>query len=277
MMGVRLIAARLATVLALLAGLLALVAAPASAADDTVVIKLPSTFRAGGSAGSVVVAVTKRTHGCVSVRTALGIRLPDLSPDQVIVQVLHDGRWRQLDVSDGRDGLLMTDRTAADRDSLCQRKSLTARYRLTFLEDAPSGLANLVAEAYTADGDLIDRATGARRVVGGRSPSATRAAETPTPSPTDQAGQAAQSPQVVPAASGKPGGGTGLFSMGTAVLLVGLAMVGVGIALLGFLVWRARADRAEAAWAPRFGPQPPPPPPAGGDGDSTTILPRVPY
>jgi hypothetical protein len=272
-------ATRLAAVLTLVAGLVAIGAVPAAAADDSVGIRLPSRFTAGGSAGSVSVSVTKRTEGCVLVRTALAIRLEQLPADQVKVEVSRDGDWRSLRVSSAGDGLVVTEHTAPNQPVLCRKKSLSVRYRVTFLKGAPGGEATLVAEAYTGGGGLIDRAAGTRDVVNRSGVVPTSRTESPTPPPTTEPADLPGQQSPAAAAAGQPGQGDGggLFGVGAVVMLLGVVMVGVGIALLVALLRRARADRDEPA-APAYPGGGPLPPSAGGDGDHPTlILPRVPY
>lgn len=291
-MPVRRGAARLAALLTLVTGLvvtgLLATGAPAAAADDTVVLRLPSRFTAGGSAGSVSVSVAKRTDGCVSVRTTLAIRLRQLPVDQVRVEVSRDGRWRAVGVSDAGGGLVVTERVAPDRDRLCRKRSVSVRYRVTFLAGAPGGAATLTAEAYTGAGALIDRAAGTRTVVNrtGVVVPTPLVSEVPTPTPesVDPVGQLAP-PVAAPPQQGQDGGFSGL---GALVMALGLVMVGVGIALLVLLVRRSRADRDQLPVPPyvlpkraarhrgRGGPSPASPP--GDDGDPPTLLiPRVPY
>lgn len=80
-------AARWAMVGALLGGLIAVPASPASARDDRVGLRSAKSFTAGGPPGTVAVEVRKRTDGCVQLRTAVGLRLEGLRADQVRVQV----------------------------------------------------------------------------------------------------------------------------------------------------------------------------------------------
>ncbi|MDG4763922.1 hypothetical protein O7632_07335 [Solwaraspora sp. WMMD406] len=160
---------RLTMVLLLTAGVAVAAASPAYAQDEQVRVQLglPGKFTAGEKAGGVTVKVTKRTEGCVSLRTALAIRLPGATPDLVAVQARIDDDWVNVPVTDNGGGLLVTDRTAPEDDELCKGKSRTTRYRMAFLAGAPAGTANIVAEAYTAGGELLGRAAGAKKV-GGR-------------------------------------------------------------------------------------------------------------
>ncbi|MFB6396646.1 hypothetical protein [Polymorphospora lycopeni] len=286
-MTVRRGAIRLATVLALVGGLVAVGASPAMADEDRVSVKLPGSFKVGSPSG-VTVTVAKRTEGCVTVRTALAFNLPQLSPDQVEVQVADDGEWRRVITSDGGGGLIVTERTAPEKSRLCERKSVSMRYRVQFLAGAPSGTVNVVAEAYGNPGGVLDRAAGTRRVTGGVSPTPARPSKSPTPSPSasPSPSESAVEPseETVPVAEGSPaaaappsGGGGGFFGVGTMVMTAGVGMVVAGVVLLIFLLRRGRGgDGPGPGGGYGFG-SPPPGPRGGGDGDATAILPRVPY
>lgn len=291
-------AVRLAAILTLVVGVVVGAAAPAAADDDRVSLRLPSSFTAGGSAGTVNVTVTKRTDGCVSVRTVLAVRLPGLPADQVAIQVAMDGQWRRVPVSEDGDGLVVTDQTAPDRSRLCKKRSVTVRYRVAFLAGSPGGEATLVGAAYTAGGDLIERAVGTRMVKGGAVPPPSPSAS-PSPQVTDE-------PVQTPAAAGSPTAQAasdegGFFGIGTLAMLLGVVMVGVGIALLVMLLRRSREEGDAAPGRYRGGghrrggyqggdypgypagyprgipPAYPPARPVGGaGGDATQILPQVP-
>lgn len=273
--------ARVAAVLTLAAGLVAVGATPAAAADDRVSLRLPTSFTAGGSPGSVSMYVSKRTSGCVGLRTALVLRLAGLPADQVEVTVSSDGEWRTLGVTNAGDGLVVTERTAPDREVLCRRHSTSVRYRVAFLDGAPGGRVTIVAEAYSAGGGLLDRAAGTRSVASRNGASPSPSVSAPTPAGRDL------SPGVNASVGVAAPGGTATrrdgssFGLGTLVMLFGVAMVGVGIALLALLLRRNRREPDEPGG---FGypdlppaPPPPPPPPMGNDGDSTLILPKAQY
>ncbi|MGI5213943.1 hypothetical protein [Plantactinospora sp. CA-290183] len=244
---------------ALLGVAVALGAAPAAAEGESVRVRAPSSFNAGGSPGSVTVNVSKRADGCVTVRTALGVRLAGLTPDRVEVRVADDGDWRRVPVSAAAGGLVVAQRTTPEKSRLCERKSISSRYRLTLLAGAPGGQVTVVAEAYSAGGQLLGRGSDSARV-GGRtapSPSRTEPAAVPsgTPEATGEAAVATEGAAVATeevaaalpeqrAAPDQSGGGLGI---GAVVIIVGLVLVGIGAALLVMLVRRSRADRTEPA------------------------------
>lgn len=235
-------------------------ATPALAAEDSVRLRAASSFRAGGSPGSASIAVAKRTDGCVSLRTALGIRLPGLTADQVKVEsAVSGGGWRPVAVSSGGADLVVTERTRPERPSLCKGKSVTVRYRLTFGKAAPNGTVLLVAEAYTVDGAVVGRDSDNARVRGGRPaaaptlPAVVPTSAAATPEATEEAAEVAEETEVVAAAPARAAdlepraadsGGGGFFGLGTVLLLVGVGMVGIGVALLVLLIRRNRAERS---------------------------------
>jgi hypothetical protein len=247
--------ARLATVFTLLAALVAAGASPAVADGDKVTLHLPSSFNAGGSAGSVSVSVTRGSKGCQLVLTALAVRLPGLSAGQVQVETAAGGQWRPVAVSDGGPGVVVTGRSAPDQPLLCEHRPVSARYRLTFLAGAPAGEATVVAEASAPDGNTVGGGSGRARVLAHQAalPTPTAPARSASPSPTPVQTSAAASPSQSPVAvvaaptaqSGQGGQGGGAFSgIGTVAMLLGVGMVGIGVALLVVLLRRGRGERA---------------------------------
>lgn len=246
-MAVRRSAARLATVCALLGGLMAVGAAPALAEDDSVRVRSASTFATGGSPGAVSIEVRKRSDGCVLLRTSLTLRLDGVTADQVNVQVAAGGQWWPVPVSGG-NGAVSTARTSPVKPSLCEGKSITVKYRVTFLPGSPAGRLTVVGEATNARDRSLGRGADSSRVVAGRN-----AAPITAPTPTVTASEVATEPPTTadsaptlaavgqaagPAADGGDDGGGGSL-----VMFFGIAMVGVGIALIVLLVRRFRADK----------------------------------
>ncbi len=248
-MSVRRHATRVATVGAMLGGLLAVGASPALADDDRVEVRSASSFTVGGSPGTVAVEVRKRTDGCVMLRTGLGLRLDGVRPEQVQVQVNSDGRWWPVPVSGG-SGAVATARTSPADPTLCKDKGKTVRYRVAFLAGAPGGRLTVVGEATTAVGRLIGRAGTAARVVGGakaptpsptRKPSPTPSAEA-TPSSADNTSSA---PAALDPAAGSTSAAADSSSGGSPIMWFGILLVLVGAALIALLVRRNRAENAD--------------------------------
>ncbi|MFC0508149.1 hypothetical protein [Micromonospora costi] len=248
-MAVRRHAARLATVGALLGGLVLIGAAPAMADDDLVRVRAADSFTAGGSAEGVSVEVRKRTDGCVMLRTALGLRLAGLQANQVTVQVSYGGRWFPVPLGGG-SGALSTTQTAPAKPTLCKGKGITVRYRVTFAATAPNGRLSVVGEAGTASGRDLGRDADSARVTGGRalvSPTpSTKPSPTPTPEPTEAPADADSTPAALAAPTGGPATTDEDSSGLSPVMFVGLALVAVGALLIVFLVRRSRQDKASA-------------------------------
>ncbi|RLQ03599.1 hypothetical protein EAD96_18605 [Micromonospora sp. BL1] len=229
---------------ALLGGLIAVPASPASARDDRVGLRSAKSFTAGGPPGTVVVEVRKRTDGCVQLRTAVGLRLEGLRADQVRVQVASGGRWVPVQVSG--DGAVATAAVAPVDRPLCKGKGVTVRYRLSFLAGAVGGRLELAAEASAANGDVLGRAGGSARLVGApRTPSPSpsrKPSPTPSASETTAAEVTGTSPVAAAVAPATAAADDSSFG-GSMIMWFGIGLVLVGAALIVLLLRRNRADR----------------------------------
>ncbi|WP_200216540.1 hypothetical protein [Micromonospora coerulea] len=249
-MSVRRHAVRLATVGAMLGGLVTVGAVPAFAEGDRVEVHSADKFTVGDSPETVAVEVRKRTDGCVLLRTGLGLRLDGVRADQVQVQVNAGGQWWPVGVSGG-GGAVATARTAPANPTLCKGKSITVRYRVAFLAGAPGGRLTVVGEATNAVGRVLGRGADASRVVGGTAPSPTRKpSPTPTPTPSavaTEAPGAADTASAVAAALDPAAeqSATDTSSGGSAIMYFGIGLVLVGIALIVLLVRRNRAEQGD--------------------------------
>ncbi|WP_433531590.1 hypothetical protein ACQPYA_05705 [Micromonospora sp. CA-263727] len=250
-MSVRRHAARLATVCVFLGGLVVLGGAPAHADEDRVRVRSAGSFTAGRSAQGVTVEVRRRTDGCVRVRSALGLSLSGVRPDQVAVQANVGGRWVPVTVS-GDGGLVITSPVAPVRDELCKGKRSTMRYRLAFAADAPGGRLIVTGEATTARGDLLGREVVESRVVGGRVTPPSSSPSSPSPSPTlseevaeEETAEATPTVALVADASADLTQTANQSSGGSPVMYFGIAMVAAGALLIGLLIHRSRRDRRQ--------------------------------
>ncbi|MFE9688693.1 hypothetical protein [Micromonospora sp. NPDC005806] len=250
-MSVRRHAGRLATVGAMLGGLLAVAASPALADGDRVEVRSASSFTVGGSPGTVAVEVRKRTDGCVMLRTGLELQLEGVRPEQVQVQVNYGGRWWPVPVSGG-SGRVATAPTSPAEPTLCKGKGRTVRYRVAFLASAPGGRLTVVGEATAASGRLLGRAGASARVVGGakavtptptRKPSPTPSAVATTPSGADDSSSAMAA--ALDPAAGSGAGTADKSSGGSPIMWIGILLVLVGAALIVLLVRRNRTDEAD--------------------------------
>ncbi|MGC5330724.1 hypothetical protein [Micromonospora sp. DT62] len=251
-MAVRRHAARLATVCALLGGLVALGATPALAAGDSVRVRSAGSFTAGGSAGGVSIEVRKRSDGCVLLRTALGLRLAGLRADQVSAQVNVGGRWFPVPLS-GAGGSAATSATSPLKPRLCKGKSITVRYRVAFAAEVPGGRLTVSGAASDALGRALGRGAVASRVVGDRAtPSPTpKPSKKPSPTPSAVATEVRAGAADPSLAAGQGAGAVSNAaeeesSGGSVVMFFGIAMVAVGILLIVLLFRRSRADKEPA-------------------------------
>ncbi|WP_305798296.1 hypothetical protein [Micromonospora sp. C31] len=248
-MAVRRHAARLATVCALLGGLVALGATPALAAGDSVRVRSAGSFTAGGPAGGVSIEVRKRSDGCVLLRTALGLRLAGLRADQASVQVNVGGRWFPVPLS-GRSGSAATSATSPLKPRLCKGKAITVRYRVAFAAEASGGRLTVSGVASDALGRALGRGAEASRVVGGRATASPTPKPSKKPSPTPsaaatevRAGAADPSLDAGQGAGAVSNAAEEESSGGSVVMFFGIAMVAVGILLIVLLFRRSRADK----------------------------------
>ena len=247
-MAVRRLAARLATVCAVVGALVAVGASPALAEEDSVRVNAAGRFTAGGSAESVAVEVRKRTDGCVLLRTALALRLDGLRGDQVRAQVNVGGRWFPVAVSGGGGGA-STAATSPANPRLCKGKSITMRYRVAFAADTLDGRLTVVGEGTNAVGQVLGRGSDASRVVGGRASASPTPSRSRTPSPSAEATGAATAEDgtsVEALADGVGGAASPVAaesSGGSAIMFFGMAMVAVGIVLIVLLIRRFREDK----------------------------------
>lgn len=252
-MAVRRHAVRLATIGALLGGLVALGGSPALA-DDQVRVRSAGSFTAGGSAEGVTVEVRRRTDGCVLLRTALGLRLAGVRADQARVQVSYNGQWFPVPLGGG-GGSVASTTTSPPNPRLCKGKSITVRYRVSFTAAAPSGRLTVTAEATNAMGQVLGRGSAASRVVGGRASASPTPSKKPSPTPSAVPTEEAAEDVTPVAALANPAGNTSNAAeessgFGSVVMFFGIAMVAVGILLIVLLFRRSRADKEQVDAVP---------------------------
>ena len=195
------------------------------------ITRLPGEFEAGADARTVeVVASTERRPGerrCRKVRWSMVLTVDRADLDQVRVDRIEDDRSFPLRVRTEGDTARLTD-VRLDPGQLCPGRTVTARYRVAFADDTPSGEVTFRAQAFGADDRLLQSASASRRVTG------EEPAESPSPSATadEPSGEA-----VAPADTGEPdlsatagtGGTPSLLGPG---LIIGAVLVFLGIGLL---------------------------------------------
>ncbi|RKF25755.1 hypothetical protein D7I43_20195 [Micromonospora globbae] len=255
-------AARLATVCAVLGGLVLLGGSPALADDDSVRVRSADSFRAGGSAQTVNVEVRRRSDGCVLLRTALGFRLEGLDARQVSVQVNYGGRW--FPVPAGGSGTVTTTQTAPAKPKLCKGKGITVRYRVAFAAGTPGGRLSVTGEASNAAGGSLGRDTVSARVLGSRASASPTPSKTPSPtlSPSEAVVDDAATPAALAAPTGGPSTTNTKESSGMSpIMFVGLGLVAIGALLIVLLFRRSREDKEPTGGVV--------PPPVGNPGGTT--------
>ncbi|GIF66073.1 hypothetical protein Ais01nite_41080 [Asanoa ishikariensis] len=242
-------------------------AGSASAADERIDLRAARAFNAGGNPGSASVSVTRRDRGCINVRTALGIRLANgMNGGQVRVDFESRGQWRPVVVSDAGPGVVVTERTAPDRSTICERQTAVGRYRVSFADGTPGGSVTLIGQVFNGRGQVVGSESAAARVNGAKVTPTKKATKPPksapptTPTKTEEPLTAdpfddpAKSPLAVavPVPPHDSGSG-GFLGMSGLVMFGGLVLVGVGAALIVFLVRQMRADRAGGRPTPDLG------------------------
>ena len=235
---------------ALLATAIVALPAPAQAVVDGVdvrITELPDEFAAGADARTVeVVAAVDRAAGrerCRKVRWSLVVQVDGPQLDQVRVdRIEEDGSFPVRARTEG-DTARLTD-VRLDPGRLCPGRTVTARYRVAFDDDAAAGEVAFRAQAFGADDRLLQAASGASRVRG--------ADPSPSPGPSEsEAGEAVEEADEAPTPASGPstpalsaaagsGGTPSLLGPG---LIVGAVLVFLGVGLLLRIRMRNRRAR----------------------------------
>ncbi|HET6532065.1 MAG TPA: hypothetical protein VFH03_15850 [Actinoplanes sp.] len=213
----------------------AIVAAPAparaaAAGVEVTITELPDEFEAGAEPRTVeVVASTERERGrqrCRKIRWSLVLRVTGADLDQVQVDRIEENGSFPVRVQTRGDTARLTD-IRLDPGRLCPDRTVTARYRVAFDDDTPTGEVSFRAQAFGTDNRLLQSASGASRVTGENAE--------PSPSPSDDApSEVAAAPPAPdtgdPELSASAGGGTpSLLGPG---LIIGAVLVFLGVGLL---------------------------------------------
>ncbi|MFI7540739.1 hypothetical protein [Actinoplanes sp. NPDC049599] len=218
------------------------------------ITELPETFTAGDGARTVTVVASSEQNRCQKVRWSLLIAVDGPDLDEVEVARIEDNGDFPIQVQNaGDDSARITD-VQLDPGQLCRGRTVTARYRIGFDEDADSGRVTFRAQAFNAGRTLLQEASSRSQVAGeeaeespspeaGPSPSESSPApeesatdeETAEPEPTSTEEDVA----AVPAA----GSDSGTPSLLGAGLIVGGILVFLGVGLLLRLRMRSRAPK----------------------------------
>ncbi|WP_199516922.1 hypothetical protein [Nucisporomicrobium flavum] len=260
-------AALAATALAAAAATLAL-PGPASAVEPGFAVRiteLPATFGAGAESRTLTVVASTDRVRCLKVRWSLVLRAEGSALDQIEVERVEENGAFPVRVQSNGNTARITD-VNVDPGQLCRGRTVTARYRIGFDDDAGTGRVEFQPQAFDAAGTLLQQASGQSPVVG-QQPAATGApTETaePTPTPTaeetrdsgdeaiDGGGEATATPGpaesddlgAVPASASGDGDGPSLLGPG---LIVGAVLVFLGVGLLLRLRMRGRGTSRHGA------------------------------
>ncbi|GAA3345980.1 hypothetical protein GCM10020358_55200 [Amorphoplanes nipponensis] len=250
-------AALLSAVLALAAATLALPgrAAAVEPGFRVEITELPATFTAGAGARTVTVVATSERNRCLKVRWSLLLSVDGPDLDDVEVARDEDGDFPVQVRNAGAGAARITD-VQLDPGQLCRGRTVTARYRIGFDDDADPGSVTFRVQAFNAGRTLLQEASSRSEVKGEQedrdetrspspeaSPSPTESTAEPeetaeqgaTPEPTSTDADIAAVP-----ASGRDSGTPSLLGAG---LIVGGILVFLGVGLL--LRLRLRARRTE--------------------------------
>lgn len=251
--------------MAVTAGVMAL-STPALAAVngfDVKITELPRTFAAGaGPATVTVVASTNSGAPCQKVRWSMLMQVDGVQLDQVKVKRVEDDNSFPLQVQANGDTARLTD-AELDPGTLCNGQTVTARYEVSFDDEADSGTVRFQAEAYDVRERLLQRADGTSTVVNGDDTQGDDSADKPTPSatPSDDSGDTSGTddpvaagtqnrddipdPSKTPAIAAVPASNGRTPSLLGAGLIIGALLMFMGVGLLLRLRLRARyPDRA---------------------------------
>ena len=251
----------LASVLATAATVLTLPTAAHAVVEgfDVSITEVPDEFRAGADARTVeVVASTDDRGACRKVRWSMVLTVEGVALDQVRVARIEQNDAFPLRVRADGDTARLTD-VRFDPGSLCRNRTVTARYRVAFDDDAPAGRVTFQAQAFDAATRLLQEATATSRVVGEDDDDVDaddEASPAPSPSPSDPAAEeppAADEPSeeaVAPPADDRaarpPAGQGGAPSLLGPGLIIGAALVFAGVGLLLRIRMRSRPPKQPA-------------------------------
>jgi hypothetical protein len=185
------------------------------------------------------------------------LQVDGLSLDQVQVDRIEDDGSFPLRVRTEGDTARLTD-VRFDPGQLCVNRTVTARYRVAFDDDASEGQVTFQAQAFDATTRLLQEATASSRVIGAKA----------SPSPSESESEAAEEDEAVddvesqeaapvPTATGDDlsansvaateGGVPSLLGPG---LVVGAVLVFLGVGLLLRLRMRNKAPQRQDSYYP---------------------------
>lgn len=161
---------------------------PAAAAAvpgfEVKITEVPGTFTAGAGPRTVTaVASTDTRDRCQKVRWSMLLQVEGTNLDEIRVDRVESSGSFPLEVEARGDVARLTD-TQLDPGQLCRGRTVTARYRVAFTDDADAGKISFQAEAYDSRNRLLAQTRTTSTVAGGDDD---EAASSPSPTPTREA------------------------------------------------------------------------------------------
>jgi hypothetical protein len=222
------------------------------------ITELPGTFAAGADARTVTVVASSEQNRCQKVRWSLLLAVdgPALG-DVEVARVEEDGDFPVQVENAGAGTARITD-VQLDPGQLCRGRTVTARYRIGFDDDATSGRVSFRAQAFNAGRTLLQEASSRSQVEGEddeREESASPS-PSPSPSPSESSPEPEESATEEETAEPEPtstdedvaqvpaaGSDSGTPSLLGAGLIVGGILVFLGVGLLLRLRMRSRTPK----------------------------------
>lgn len=260
-----------------MAAVLAVVATPAHAVVrgfEVRITEVPRTFSAGSGPGTItVVASTSVGRICQKVRWSMLMEVEGVDLDQVRVQRVEETGSFPLQVEANGDTARLTD-ARLDPGALCVGRTVTARYEVSFDDEADEGQVRFQAEVFDARQRLLQRANATSQVLQGeeRAEEAEQPEATPSPTqtqapeedsrdaevdqPQDEAAEepaAAPSDTSIAAVPAGNGGSSNLLGVG---LIIGALLIFMGVGLLLRLRTRSRVTDELPTMTHSFNPAP---------------------
>ncbi|MEV6495580.1 hypothetical protein AB0M20_44230, partial [Actinoplanes sp. NPDC051633] len=163
-----------------------LLPSPARAEVDGVEVKmteLPGEFEAGDDAEVVEAVVSTENDGrCRKVRWSMVLTVDGVAIDDVEVERIEDDGAFPLRVRTEGSTARLTD-VRLDPGELCRGRTVTARYRVRFDKDTPTGRVAFNAQAFDAGRTLLAQTSATSKVEGsGAAPSPSASSPAPAPS-----------------------------------------------------------------------------------------------
>jgi hypothetical protein len=163
------------------------------------ITELPVTFTAGAGARTVTVVASSEQNRCQKVRWSLLIGVDGPGLDEVeVARIEDDGDFPVQVQNAGDDTARITD-VRLDPGQLCRGRTVTARYRIGFEDDADSGRVTFRAQAFNAGRTLLQEAS-SRSEVQGAEAEPRESATSPSPEPAESA-EPSTGPSAEPEAS----------------------------------------------------------------------------